>query len=242
MFLFKKKTITVDAFTPLDQVQEFFEIKRAIEYAPEWWKKLPNSYTENTPQGIDIKLSTMKRCAGFIDLYTKGFIMPMWVDTVIKTFADGTYTYVTANGSQFISTHDPRQSGELANSTMHLKIGTPWLFKEKTGVNFLFTEPMWNNIATRPSVRTVPGVVNYKYQHSTHVNLLLPKQNQQIEFNAGEPLTHIIPITEDNVQVVCHLVSEEEYLKINSNRLGIFFQKKYDKLKAIQDKKSCPFK
>ena len=246
MFFFKKKSITVDAFTYLPHVYEFFEIKKAIECAPNWWKVLPNTYDESRKQGLFFPVSTLKRCQGFVELYKTGFIMPMWTDVIIETHESGQYTYQAADGTDFIITHNSKQFGEtIRQFHIHMKFNSPWLLSEKTGVKFLWTEPTWNNVLPNVGIRVLPGIVEYKYQGSTHVNMFVPKKTQRIEIGANDPLVHIIPVSDNDVTLKNHLVDDKEYIKIRSKSQGVFFLKKYEKIKEIQDnkeKKSCPFK
>lgn len=246
MFLFKKKKIVVDCFTCVPEVYNLFPIKKAIKYTPEWWKRLPSEDTD-----VDgTTMRTMKKCAGFIDLYKSGFIMEMWSEMSMDISE-------TENGPIWKSLypsyafdvpveHHPLQSGYTFSDKLHMKLTSPWLFSEKTGVNFAFIEPSWNIPDFWHYTKIVPAVVNYKYQHGTHVNMFFSRGDYKFIFAPGMPLVHFVPLTDKDVEVKNHLVSYDEFNKIRNKSLRLFFKGHYENyLKLLKkkenNKKKCPF-
>ena len=67
------------------------------------------------------------------------------------------------------------------------------------------------------------------------------KKRNKVEFKAGEPLVHLIPISEKQVEIKTHLVSVDEILKMvprpttYANRYN-FFKKSME-----SETKKCPF-
>jgi hypothetical protein len=230
MFLIKRKKIHVDCFTIDSGFAEHNAIKKAQYYVPSWWKKLNGSCPVKENNGVVIDRATMKTCSGFLDLYQQGLIIPMWADTVIYLTEEG-YSYNSALSlvDLPIDTHNSYQYGDNFKNHIHIKIISPWLLKEKTGVNFLFTGCVWTTTRVIPKVAVLNGVINYKHQYSTHINtfFLLEGLPYQTKIEAGTPIAQIIPISEKLVEPHIHVVSETEYNKLNNYQRAFKFKNSY---------------
>jgi hypothetical protein len=233
-FFFKKKTITVDCFTSNYSAYTLFPIQRSNKFFPSWWKNLQSSYTEKTETGLAIPRPTIKRCEGIINLYQQGFMIPMWCDLIIET-ANNTIKFVFADQESSIANHGPEQMSREFEQYLHTKLICPWRLREKTGVNFLFLHPSWNHIPSLSNMHIVPGVVEYKYQHTANVNMLLAR-NKRFNFAAGDPMAHLIPISDKDVDIKLHIVDADELKKMPEGpRTFPFFLSSYRKSKKILD-------
>jgi len=242
MFFFKPKPIYIDCFTFDSAVYEYAPIASANNFIPNWWKELPKGYQEGLHE-----ISTIKRCAGFIDLYSKGLMLPAWSDFAVETFSNGNYLYDFAHQAFAVINHPQKQVGTFYNDSdsLHIKIETPWLFKCSTDINWFYSQPVWNQLAGRDFC--IPsGVVNYKYQNETNLNILFRRKDQTVNFKHGEPLAHIIPLTERPFKINNHLLDEAEYKKMKNKGHPTMFTNNYFKRKKIQQAKEakeskCPF-
>jgi hypothetical protein len=244
MFFFKKKKIVVDTFTHMNNVYEYFPIDNALKYTPDWWKKLPGTYEEVNAFGVKMPTSTIKHCEGFIDLYKSGFIIPLWSDLIVSTKDDGAWQYQWADFKAYvIQSHSERQYSQDLNKYIHLKLQSPWAIKEKTGVKFVWTEPLWNNLLNTYDIKLLPGILDFKYQSSSHVNIFLQKKEQSFNINCGTPMVHLIPMSEHNVEIKNHLISTDEYNQLKDLDQPFTFTGKYRKVKKIIDAREskCPF-
>jgi hypothetical protein len=214
MIFFKKRNIVVDAFTARPAIFDTAKIQEASKFLPEWWKKLPSKFPTVLSNGIILNNTTMKKCDGFIDLYRHGMIIPMWCDLTIKTTPES-YSYMYSGDKlDPVVSHGIHEYGEAFDDYMHLKITSPWLFSEKSGVKFHFTSASWSQIKYWQDLIVVPGIVDYKYQTSTNINVFVPKINNQIELSHGQPMVHIIPLSEYNIEIRNHLISDQEWLSM----------------------------
>jgi hypothetical protein len=211
--IIKRKTITLDCFTSNPAIVEHFPIVKANKCYPEWWKNLESHFVaENSQSGISHDTPTLKRCDALLSLYSKGFCIPMWSDLIIETNSQGEYRYqYSADELNPIVSHSERQLGSGFNNMQHLKMLSPWIIGEKTGVDFYFAGAQWNLINNMFKINIVPGVVNFRDQMSTHVNMFLDKKANRIEFTAGKPLVHVMPLSEYNIKIKNHLVTEKEF-------------------------------
>lgn len=250
MFWFKKKKIIVDAFTNQSGVNTYFPLERASRNLPDWWKQLPKTskYYQN---GIPIETSTMKRCVGFVDLIKNSWTIPMYTDLKIKIEDDG-WNCVTAAGLadhrgelQILESHNRDQYGSEFNDYYHFKILVPWLLEDNKGINFLMTGAYWNQTKLFDKCFFSPGVLNFKYQHSINVNFFTKREDKLIDIAAGQPLAYLTPMTDNDIEIRFHLISDEEYKnKIFVSTYASKFVDRYRFNKRIIDEKEkgkCPF-
>ena len=243
MFLLKKKKIVIDAFTYNGHAEQFFKPAAAIDFVPDWWKTLSSSYTTRTDQGIEIQVPTLKRCDGILELYKRGFVIPLWSDLIVETNGQGSLSYVWSetNGMN-ISGHDSKQWDNKFQHLINCKIRSPWFFEEKTGVNFYWSNPVWNNLVEFAEVNVLPGVVNFKHQKSSNFNFMFENKRRRYEFKHGHPLAHLIQLSDSNIQIKTHLISEQEWDRKMIDSITEFsFLGSYKKRSKMMETKKCPF-
>lgn len=239
MIFFKKKPIVLDFYTDHPEVMLFAKPQKASKFYPEWWKALPNDTQTSDPLVV---APTMKRCVGLVDLYQHGFILPMWSDLALEVGAVGThYTrWQHADPRASAIDHAQTQRGEYLPDThyQHLKLNCPWFAVCSENIDWMFVAPTWN--FEKPEEFVIPaGVVSYKYQHTMNVNMFLPRKAETsiLKLEQGQPMAHIVPITDREVEYRYHLVTTAELSK--HQKMSLWFTKKYQRLKAGQSK--CPF-
>lgn len=249
MFWFKRKKLVVDCFTDKGHAYELAPIQPAIKFIPSWWKALPKTFPS-----LGNRMSpdpTMKSCAGFIEQYKQGIIMPLWTDGLIDIGPEGTdgYRWEMADGVTEITSHPEEQRGTyLPNSKyQHLKIVSPWLVQTKEDVYWQYMQPMYN--FNQPDhIIGLPGVMNFKYQQQTHINLIFTRIKDKVIRHAlrrGQPMTHLIPFTERELDLRLHLVDKAEIERINACSYHSTFYRSYQKMVKIrkdrEKEKKCPF-
>ena len=203
-FFFKKSKIVLDCFTYVPEVELLFPILRAEERLPQFWKKLPPTVKHNGPMR-----GTMKTCPGVGNLYRSGFIIQSWQEMWI-----GIENGVRWFPEDCLETHSSKQwLDSYLTGFYHVKLLSPWKIKEKTGVNFLYTNCFWHDDTFKPFV--VNGVVDYKYQHTTSVNMLIPKTifPKEVNIPLNKELAHVIPMSEKDIDIKMHTVTQEEFVK-----------------------------
>jgi hypothetical protein len=241
LFKFKKKKIVLDCFTYRSEVYNLQPIQKASRFYPDWWVKLPSYKDINMPFSGD---KNMRGCVGFTQLYSKGFIMPMWSDVGITVGVRGEDNYAVdfADGRTQIRQHSPEQSGTYLDSKeyQHLKIASPWQFKCNKDIKWMWQQPVWN-FDKPEEVLILPAIVDYLYNTTTNINMVLPRSTllKEISIELGAPLAHIIPLIEGNVEIKNHLISKEEYFLMDEgNNSSVSFKNSYGKRKKILSK--CP--
>jgi hypothetical protein len=211
------------------------------KFFPDWWKKTNQYYTVKD-EFVEVERSTIKKCNGIIDLYKTGFALPLWSDLKIETKSCGIYTYRFASGEQEIASHPSSQFPVIYDRYIHMKIMSPWYFKEKSGIKFLFTSPKWNHLNNDMNfIDILPGCMEFKYQISSNINIFLPKADNNFLLPHNTPMFHIIPLSENDVEIKNHLISKTEWNDmIITSSPRISFNNNYNNLAKLR-KSKCPF-
>lgn len=256
LFFFKKSKIVLDAFTCIPHVHELFKIRKAMTYFPESVKALPSAVDslDSERHLIPNGMTTLKRCNGLVDLYKQGFIIPLWTNVRFfpKSYSLNQCNTVVSLDKPFEAQEHPRkQYSTLYENYFHTKLLSPWVFKENTGIKWLFTPASWNieQYNKQNDVIILNGCLDYKNNNATHVNLFVKKNVEYIELPSGMPLIHTIPLSEKQVILKQHVVSEQEWLTKSTmyaydggdNRLRNWLHKKREAEKLDKKEATCPF-
>lgn len=209
-FFHRTKTIHVDAFTTDLTIHKLTPISKATKAIPDWWKDLPSFGHGNIDNNPSITGTNMKRCYGFTELFKRGFVIPNWADIHFRIGKDGAGSFSTKNLPLF---HDSYQHEGAFQNHYVIKHVSPWILREKTGMPFMLFACEWN-IYDRP-FRILPGVPEYTLSGSSNVFFVFEKKEEPYEMfiETGLPLVHVIPLSQDNVKVHNHLVTQQEYEK-----------------------------
>lgn len=219
MLWIKRNKIHLDCFTHDPSVANDNPIEKASTFIPDWWKRLPN-FVEVQEHGIKVKRGTMKSCLGFIDLYSKGLVIPLWSDLNLKADKNN-ISYLIARNTNLLGDalafHTDTQHSNNYTNQVHFKLITPWFFKEKSGAKFLFTGCGWNTIGNFPKIHILNGVLEFSNMFVGNINgfMSLEGQPYQYDIEAGTPLVQMIPLTEKEVVPHIHVVDNLEWMKMN---------------------------
>lgn len=242
-FLMSRTKVVVDAFTYHSTAYNMAPISKGSNHFPDWWKDLPARRTPAALEQYDIKLSTLKRCNGLIDLYKNSLIIPLWSDLALaNTETDENLLFTFADSISEIQRHERWQYEPALNNYKHGKIIVPWMLKERTGINFTFIGSLWNLINITDRLHIPPGIANYRYQHAVNVNFFVEGSTPfKVLIPAGTGLVHLIPNTDKEVVVKNHQIDHSEYQKIyEKTGLMYKFSGNYTAMKKAQ--MQCPFK
>ena len=242
MFFIKPKKIVLDCFTSRPEVYTYAPIQNSNKVFPDWWKQLPS------------KTMNMKYCWGFNQFFANGVTLNLWSDmSLISGVNNATNTEEIGWGfsdrTTNITQHDSSQMGSYLDDKKyrHLKIVTPWQFKCKEDINWVFIQNTWA-FDEPDSIIIPPGILEFKYQSTVNINTLVNidfyKNKQKKIFNFGTPLVNIIPMSDRKVEIKNHLVSEQEYANIaRLSSISLSYHNKYKTTRDILEgkEKKCPF-
>ena len=240
-FFHRKPKIVFDCFTTSNLVYEYAPITLGVRSYPDWWKSLPNP---NNGDAETVSLKNMKRCFGFTELFKRSFVLNSWCDMHYRVTPNDGYKF-NVSGGELPSEHNKEQYDGSFNSYYHTKLIGPWHIREKSAVPCAFISADWHHDAY--NFKIVPGVVQYRENSSTNVNIMLPKLKQTYDFfiPIGMPLVHIIPMIDDKkFEMRNHLVTIEELIKIKkmpSVFSGFNTLLNIKRKQEEQTKSKCPF-
>lgn len=242
MIFFKKQQFVVDCFTDDIVAYEKYPIAHAKNFYPEWLKKTSSSYQSVTKNYLNVEMSTIKRCPGLLDTYKSGFIIPMWSDLIFESTTNG-FSYQFADNKSFIESHAKEQWQTFADPLLfnHIKMRTPWLIKSNKNIDCNFAYPFWNH-SLHTDYFFPSAIINYKYQRSTNINMFIHAQSK-FTLNAGQPIVHVMPLTEKELVIKTHLISTVEMHQMHNQAKSNTFNLQYLKhMKFMENKeKKCPF-
>jgi hypothetical protein len=250
MFWFKPSEVTVDCFTSNPMLYHNYRIDRASKFFPDEIRQMPNHVelkaNHNPNSVLTNKIPTIRLCVGLKDLFSHGYILPAWSDIKIEVNETGDVFYtdsVSASAEKLtLQQHDRIQYGSgIYTDRTHVKLLCPWYLTEKSGVKFTWNMCDWHRTDTADDIRILSGILDFKYQHQLNVNAFIRK-GSMLSYNTGDPLVHMIPITDKKVNFKYHLVDEEEYRSLNRNTMIETSYSGHRKLKAHDaTEKKCPF-
>ena len=251
--LFGSKKLVVDAYTYKHSIFYTYNPKIAREYAPSYLKDMP-AIIENPYNGVP--MSTLRGCVGLRKLYSQGIILPLWTDVIVNipespkegtNNPPGTPGVIVADLTTRIQSHPTEQWSNFVDPRLfvHTKLESPWLFYCKEEIDWIFAGCSWNQ-KDPLEAEILPGCLDFKYQHQTNVNILIKRNttNSRLFMEAGTPIVHLIPVTERDIELKIHLVSEDEYMHMSASNAPTSFTNNYNKSRKIRqdnEKSKCPF-
>lgn len=216
MFWFcKPKPVDVHFYTTREEVFNHARPEKAVNFLPDWWKALPKQL-DCYPGILPLfNLTTLRSCPAITNLYTSGYMFPLWSDLRIEVENEN-YKYQFVDCASIIEYHPKEQFGasDLLNEHIHLKLINPWLTYCKEKIDFLTVAPTWNNFGHN-EVIVLPGLFSYRFFIHHNINLLVRKTVKKVySFDFRQPLVHVIPLTDRPVKLHYELVSEKEYASL----------------------------
>lgn len=218
MFWFCKPShIDVDFFTVREEIYHNAKPQKAAAFVPAWFKNLPKGKFSDDPNAPLKLKSTIKSCPAFSTLYSSGFIFTLWSDLNIEVTESG-YRYQFVDGKSTIQPHAPHQmeGSSFLGTHIHAKLRNPWAFKTNQRVNVMFTAPTWNNFGYENFV-IAPGIFSAHTQPvEANINLFIKASSQRVihQLYFGQPLAHVVPLTDKSIKLHYHLVTEKEMQKL----------------------------
>ena len=180
------------------QSEHVFEVRErpipAAKLIPEWWKSIPKYSTPDNKIDIDPKACvTVKQCAPTIDMFSSGYILPLWADILVKKSGNDTLVKWTT-GEDVL---------ELWSSSQvsHFEIPEGFdsaAFKYLSGWN-IKTPPGWSTLFIHPTahqnipIRAIPGIVDTDVLNTPINCPFFIKKDFEGIIKKGTPMVQLIP-------------------------------------------------
>lgn len=218
-FFKKEEKPKITFWTTVNGLEKVVPVVPAKKYIPEWFKKIPPGIPA---QGGSLEIhSTVKRCPGFIDFVSKGYVVPLWTDLYVRVSKDGSVDWEIPTGHFNFEFHSHEQFlkylPEDANPDIKaiMKPICPWHAKTSPGYNLL-QFPMFyefNDIFT-----VLPGVYESDRYYEINQQLCFLKEGEHL-LKRGTPLALYVPYKREEFDFEVKV--EDEELKNARDELGI---------------------
>lgn len=223
-----KKHINIDVYTTFQELIDAFPFEYASNNLPSWFKNL------KTPIKKDVSDANVKMCPGITELYNNSIILYATQDYDIEIF-NGQVNVETPNvyGAE---THSlETQASGAWPGYVNVKIQYPYLLYCNTQTKFTMLPATWSN-KDPLKYTTVPGQVEFKYNHHCHINLLVKNENKKFTIKYGTPLAMLVPVTDRKINFNHHLISFDDWNnKVKKWNFG--WNRVYQRTKSLIERK-----
>lgn len=201
-----KDKITFVSLVPgLSDVQPVYEGKR---YDTKWMNAARQDY--KSAMSKQMNPNHIMQCPGIFDLYSYGYIVPMWHDVMIKTEGPDTpFKWMAPNIESLeidgvtspVGKHEPDIVKYLPRRHYSIKgvvkFNTPWRIIAPKGVKFLML-PL--SYADNSNFDASIGVLDPGVSNEINVQVNWNVLTGETMIKQGTPLCHLIPITENKYE------------------------------------------
>jgi len=212
MFIFSRpKKYVVDFVTNDFKTYEYFPIEKSNRFIPDWWKNIPEQYSNDVFKTKGNTLNTLKRCPGFLDVYKHSYTLPLWTECEIiidKDINEDGYSVMASDGTG-ITSHPSFQAGKFmsSNSLIHFKFHSPWMGYSTKRKDLLWnwSPAVWNNPKLLNDLFVPTAFRNFRGGSGTNIHTFMDSStNTVLNIDAGTPMIHMVPMTDCKVEVKCH--------------------------------------
>ncbi len=243
MFSFFHRTtkIHLDCFTTENHVCENTPIVKATKTLPKYFVDLPTPKfnLKRDINNIFVKehITNLKDCYAFLEYFQNAITIRHWADLYIEVTKEK-YDYYSSFTKP--EEHNRNEIGEGFVNYHHIKLISPWILKEKSGVKFAWVGAEWN--LDSYNFKVLPGIINFNINHHTNVNLMLPKEEKNIIIPAGLPIVNLIPLTDKKIKLVNQVITEKEMDSMRRSPQQSYFHGWRTSKRLLKENKSkCPF-
>jgi len=208
------------------------------KFIPDWWKDFPNKKTTHSIN--ETIFGNAKVCPSFVDYFSNGFVIPMWVDSYLYydnekeiyswRTACNEFQWQTHSNDQYINHVSHKYMGK--DSYFVFKILCPWRVITNKGYS-LYQLPTFYEF--NEDFSAIPGVRDSENYHEMNIQILIHSTKKEIFIPRGTPLAHFIPFKKEKINYEIREKTESDRLMLSSNRLKI--ETKFSPLNTYNDEK-----
>ena len=232
MFKSKEKPV-IEFISMLPMLSEIEDTRPvpANKFIPQWWKDMPFDLNMDKEK-YRFESGLVKQCPAFPDLFSSGYILPMWADTTIYFDKDtGIYEWKCGSmGSpfkinvfeqyKFIDQANYTYKGNLAN--IIFQFVNPWYIRLAKGYS-VFQLPLFYHPTGKYDI--LPGTYDGHIANTNKLEIAYFTDKEEIFIKKGTPLVQYIPYKKENFDLVIRDQTNED-LKMTSldgvKRMGHF--------------------
>lgn len=200
----------------------------ARENTPSWWKNLPMKIYKHSIN--DRVIGNAKNCPAFPDYFNQGYIIPMWVDTILYYDDDGEqWKWKTASDEYEWDTHPNHQLlhdvplTHNGDKVYHIfKAVSPWRAITPKGWS-LIQVPLFYHYENEFVV--MPGVIDTDIHSELNQQVMITVNKKEILIKRGTPFVQYIPYkrTKTSLEVRNANAEDKRLFAAQHNYLTSFF-------------------
>ena len=245
----KKKKVVLRCFTTNVGLPELFPLVKLSKALPEWWHEVPAYLSDEdaTPKGQMRHVAmpkkankSIKHCYAIQKLWENSIAIPAWSDLSMAITPEGQSFGIAPNNKSPGNQHRPPQyPGMLGPEWVNWKTNSPWLIYTDQPVSFMLTDPFYHNQDHRWI--TMPGELEFFYQHHSNLNLVFRRDEKEVmkyEFSAGAILAYLTPCFDEEIEIICETITEQEKEKLEWAKKISFTPSRFMRNNKIG---GCPF-
>lgn len=210
----------------IDGVAESFPIKKTQEVLPKWVYNAKADYMKS-----DKKDMHLYKCPGIFDMFTTGYVVTNWLDIEIKTNDVGFSVTIPDPTIQELLGKDIVQSQNHDNIAKFipkrpwsvksiLKINTPWHVIVPKNVKLLMIPlPYPDTFEFESCIGMLDPSISSEINIQGYWNVI----NNSHILKAGTPLCYLIPITEENLNLIVRDKNEKDNLWLKKKKYLNYF-------------------
>ena len=212
--------------------------QKTKNFIPDWFKNIPPS---------SFGLGTVKDCPSFVDWFSTGYVLPMWMDSEI--FYDNESKKWETNSSPLMPLWDFHTENQMTeyvtpifqglNGTAIFKAQCPWRIITAPGWSVLQL-PLFYNFNTDWSI--LPGIIDTDIHHEINQQVLYHGDKKSIFIKRGSPFVMYIPFKREKNILEVRDQNKKDIEKFNLNLLKIkskiIGQGSYRKMQKERDRKN----
>jgi len=208
MFNSKEKPVIefISMFPGLSELEDI-KPQPANKFIPQWWKDMPFDLNIDKEK-YRFNSGIVKQCPAFPDLFSSGYILPMWADTTLYFDKDiQNYSWrCGSNGSPFkINVFEQNKfidyarysyNGNIAN--VIFQFINPWYIRLPKGYS-VFQLPLFYHPTEKYSI--LPGTYDGNIASTDKLEVAFFGDKEEIFIKKGTPLVQYIPYKKENFKL-----------------------------------------
>lgn len=188
--------------------------KPANNFIPDWWKNVP--FTDGK----------VRQCPAFPDLFSSGYIIPMWADTIFYYNSETKECRWQIGGvnspfglnvfhqSQFI---DHFNHNFMGNKTVAVfQLVNPWTIRTPKGYSVMQL-PVFYNLNS--DYAALPGTYDGNLVHTDKIEMCYFSDKKEIFIPKGTPIAQIIPYKKIQIGHIVREANKNDFDIMNKNNL-----------------------
>lgn len=223
MFFWKKpKKVVVTFYTDRPGLPELFPVTRLNKVIPSWWKNMPSMEDAMQKEGKRAfhpkrMMKSIKHCYAVQKLWENGLAVPIWSDAFVTVSPDGKAHGGVPGNEPPGETHPVHQyPGMMTSNWVNWKMKSPWLVYSTEYAPFFVSNPFYH--VQEHNWQTMPGQIEFFYQHHSNINMIFKKPNGsahfEYDFRAGDIIAYMTPMFDREYEIRAETVSPEDYRKL----------------------------